>query len=685
MSYGANHMKVLTKFHSIKVKIILLLSIIILAVNAGMGYMSYYIASNALVGNLNQILPEMAKESALLIENNMESNLDLLDAIVYNLKDGNLTQEQIVPKLKIQETKGRYLLLGIADTKGNLVMSSNKVINIQNLDVYKKALSGERSVSEPSLDMIGISGISTDSLIVVYALPMKVGGKVDSVLIAVRSGNEFSTLVNDISFSKTGKAFMVNENGDMIANENLSLVYDKVNYITVADQDRSFRELADLLTLMKDGKSGSGDYTFNGIKKYAGYAPVGSTGWSIVLAGDSSDMLSGLEKLGSSAVIFTLLFVNLGIIAVFFVTRSLTNGLRTIVNHITAMAKGDLAQQIPIELTKKKDEMGVLAESLFQMQNFTGKIIYSIKSSSATIDDQSENLFSISRTMTVATDHVTTAIQDIAKGAGEQADELSKMLGSLDHFSQELGKVVQLLDNVGQKTNNVSTMAEDSNDKMKSLVKSSGVIQTSFDDFKSKISNLGVSVKKVNEIANYINSIAEQTNLLSLNATIEAARAGEAGRGFAVVADNIRNFAEQNRRLSVNINSIIQGVTKETDQMLVTTYSLGNELNQQIEVLNTCILSFENMIEAFQRMTPEIDVVNTSVYELDEEKNRIIENIGGVASIAEEVSASTQEIAATAQEMSASMVEISSSAKVLNGRTGEMQEQIKQFVIVSEK
>ncbi|MFT4146768.1 MAG: methyl-accepting chemotaxis protein [Mobilitalea sp.] len=685
MSYGANHMKILTKFHSIKVKIILLLSIIILVVNVGMGYMSYYISSNALIENLNQILPEMAKESALLIENNIESNLDLLDAIVYSLKDGKMTQEQISTKLKIQETKGRYLLLGIADTKGNLVMSSDKVINIQDLTVYKKALNGERSVSEPSQDMIGISGISTDSLIVVYALPMKVGGKIDSVLIAVRSGNEFSTLVNDITFGKTGKAFMVNEKGDMIANENLSLVYDKVNYISVAAQDKSFSKLAALLTIMKEGKGGSGEYTYNGIKKYAGYAPVGATGWSIVLAGDSSDMLSGLKKLGSSSVIFTLLFVNLGVIAVFFVTRSLTNGLRTIVNHITTMAKGDLAQQIPTILTKKKDEIGVLAESLVQMQDFTGKMIYSIKSSSSTIDDQSENLFTISRTMTVATDHVTTAIQDIAKGAGEQADELSKMLGSLDHFSQELGKVVLLLDNVGQKTNNISTMAEDSNYNMKSLVKSSSMIQTSFEDFKSKISNLGESVKKVNEIANFINSIAEQTNLLSLNATIEAARAGEAGRGFAVVADSIRNFAEQNRVLSVNINSIISGVTKETEQMKATTYSLGKELNQQIEVLNTSILSFENMIEAFQRIAPEIDVVNTAVYELDDEKNRIIQNIEGVASIAEEVSASTQEIAATAQEMSASMEDITSSARVLNGKTGEMKEQVEQFVIVIEE
>ncbi len=677
-------MKILTNIRSIKTKMILLLSIIILVVNVGMGWMSYYISSNALIGNLNQILPEMAKESALLIEGNMKSNFDLLDALAYNLKDKNLTQEQKLAKLKLQKTKGNYLLLGIADKSGNLVLSDDKTINIKDLTVYQKALSGEQSVSEPSQDMIGISGISKDTLVVTYAMPIKVGGKVESILIAVRSGNEFSNLVNNISFGKTGKAFMVNEDGAMIAHENLSLVNDKVNYINEANHDKSFKQLAKMLELMKSGKSGSGEYSYYGVKKNAGYAPVGTTGWSIALSGESSDMLSGLKKLSTSAIIFTLLFVNIGIFAVFFVTRSMTNGLKVIVNHITSMAKGDLTHQIPQKVSSKKDEIGVLAESLSQMQTFTGEMIYSIKNSSTSIDNQSENLLAVSKSMTVAADHVTSAIQDIAKGAGEQAEELSVMLGSLDHFSVELGEVVQLLDNIGQKTNMISDLAEDSSHNMKSLVNSSGVIVGSFEDFKSKTMSLGESVKKVNEIASFINSIAEQTNLLSLNATIEAARAGEAGRGFAVVADHIRNFAEQNRTLSVNINSIISGVGKETEQMVSTTHTLGKELNQQIKVLNDTIRSFESMIEAFQRIAPEIDVVNTSVYELEEEKNQIIEKIEGVASIAEEVSASSQEIAAAAQEMSASMEDIASSAQVLNLGTGDMQEQVKRFVIHEE-
>jgi methyl-accepting chemotaxis protein len=82
----------LLNVHSIKTNMILLLGSIILVFSVGMGLMSYYISSQALIGNMDQMLPEMAKESALLIEHNIETNFGSLDAIIYNLKDPNLNQ-----------------------------------------------------------------------------------------------------------------------------------------------------------------------------------------------------------------------------------------------------------------------------------------------------------------------------------------------------------------------------------------------------------------------------------------------------------------------------------------------------------------------------------------------------------------------------------------------------------------
>jgi methyl-accepting chemotaxis protein len=474
---------------------------------------------------------------------------------------------------------------------------------------------------------------------------------------------------------------MINEVGDIIAHHNLSLVFDKTNYITQAEKDKTYQKFATLLGLMKEGETGSGEYHYYGTSMYAGYAPIGSTGWSIAVTGEKSDLLYGLNKLKSTSSVITLMFLGFGVVAVFLITTSITKGLRVLVNNISVMAYGDLTKDVPEKYCSKKDEIGVLAGSLSKLQNFTREMIYSIKNSSSSIDAQSENLFTVSKTITVAADHVTSAIQDVAKGSMEQAEELSRMLAGLNHFSTDLEQVVQALENIDNGTSGISSMAEDSNQSMKFLVDTSNSIQSSFRDFTHRITDLGENIKKVNEIANFINGIAEQTNLLSLNATIEAARAGEAGRGFAVVADHIRSFADQTKSLSVNINSIIGGVCLETNQIVGNSRALDEKLNDQIEVLLTTITSFENIIIAFQKIAPQVEAVNAAVIELDNEKNGIIHKIEGVASIAEQVSASSEEIAAAAQEMNASMDDITYSAQILTERTKGMQEQVERFKI----
>jgi methyl-accepting chemotaxis protein len=79
-----------------------------------------------------------------------------------------------------------------------------------------------------------------------------------------------------------------------------------------------------------------------------------------------------------------------------------------------------------------------------------------------------------------------------------------------------------------------------------------------------EINNLTDAAQEIGDVVNLIQQIAGQTNLLALNATIEAARAGEAGRGFAVVASEVKSLAVQTAKATEQIVAQIAAVQAST-------------------------------------------------------------------------------------------------------------------------
>ena len=88
--------------------------------------------------------------------------------------------------------------------------------------------------------------------------------------------------------------------------------------------------------------------------------------------------------------------------------------------------------------------------------------------------------------------------------------------------------------------------------------------QAGGEKLQSSFRSISERSQEVGKIVKVIEGIADQTNLLALNATIEAARAGEAGKGFAVVADEVRRLAERSVQATHEIATVIETVQGET-------------------------------------------------------------------------------------------------------------------------
>lgn len=339
---------------------------------------------------------------------------------------------------------------------------------------------------------------------------------------------------------------------------------------------------------------------------------------------------------------------------------------------------GDFTVEINTDNT---NEFGMMKKELNSTIDIISTTLKSIKADSYIINDESTSLAAISEEMTSSTEQVSSAIHNVAEGATTQAQELIESSQIITSFGEKLDIIVTAIGSVDINTRDIHSKAKGSNSQLKELITSVNHINISFKDVSSTITNLGKNIKKVNEITAVINNIADQTNLLALNATIESARAGEAGKGFAVVATEIRKLAEQSKSSSDNIKKLIEVVSNEADVAIITTTVVNKSLNSQVGIIDKSILSFREIIEAINKMLPQIDKINKEALQINNEKNTIVAAIETASAVAEEISASSEEIAASGDEMISSSEEVANTAQSLTEIANNMVEKINKFKI----
>ena len=108
-------------------------------------------------------------------------------------------------------------------------------------------------------------------------------------------------------------------------------------------------------------------------------------------------------------------------------------------------------------------------------------------------------------------------------------------------------------------------------------------IRETIQDTSKRIKRLGESSQEIGNIVELINDIADQTNILALNAAIQASMAGEAGRGFAVVADEVQRLAERSANATKQIEFLVRTIQADTNEAIVsmersTTDGVGGAL-----------------------------------------------------------------------------------------------------------
>ena len=612
---------------SIKMKMVIYIGVLLLISCIGLEVISYLSASKAITTQTDEALELVAVQGANVVSERTNAILGSLEVVASMDKITDLTSSWEDKSKILQEEIKRngHLSIVIAGLDGSGRVSTGKDINVKDRAYFQKAIVGNKAISELMVSK------DDGSMIIVYAVPIKQNGVIVGVLAAARDGANLSEITNQITFGESGKAFMIDKKGVKVAHSNAELVMKMDNDLENVKTNPDLEALAKLEKEMTEGKIGTGEYTYNGIIKHLGYAPVKGTDWSLAVAAPKDEVMAGIKTMAKLLILASAVFLLLGLGASYFIASLIATPIKLASEHLEFIATGNFTRDIPEEFLKKKDEIGVLAKAIFTMQRSVKEVVKGVMNESKNVE---ESMVATRLTITELTsqiEEVSSTTEELSAGMEETAASSEEMSATATEIERAINSIALKAQQGAQSAGEISRRAGELKQSAITSQRNAQSLYLTTQDNMIKAIEESKAVDQINVLSDAILQITSQTNLLALNAAIEAARAGEAGRGFAVVAEEIRKLAENSKNtvneiqkitklvvasvgnLSESSASVLEFIDKQVIQDYEIMVKTGEQYNQDAEFVDNLVADFsataEELTASIQEMTKVIEEI----------------------------------------------------------------------------
>lgn len=532
---------------------------------------------------------------------------------------------------------------------------------------YKQAVaSGEVGYSDVYEDA------GTKQLVVSVVKKIVSNGQLVGVVGIDLNLTGYQAITKDIKVADTGYAYLLSNKGEFIYHPSLKMT-DNITTIENGALAQAGKEFL-------SGKPMIERYTLGGVERIYTSAPVGKTGWVLVIGVPMSELYAPITAMGRASALTSAIAVLLLAFIIIYVTLKITRPISDLAGVTKKLASGDLsADTATLAKHAPQDEVGDLMHSFHTMQEHLRTLIRQVAQATEQIAASSEELTASAEQSAQASNQVAGSITSVAQGSVTQLDAVNDTAGVVKQMADAIHHVAGNANNAAEMADKASVTAKEGDKSVEKAVHQIGQVANTVNMSAQVVTQLGERSKEIGQIVDTISGIAGQTNLLALNAAIEAARAGEQGRGFAVVAEEVRKLAEQSQEAAKQISELIGRIQQDTDKAVAAMNDGTREVKLGADVVDAAGKSFQEITAAVLQVSDQVREISAAIQQMSDGSEQIVGSVRKIERIGKEAAAEAQTVSAATEEQSASMEEIASSSQTLAKMAQDLQEAVSRF------